>query len=158
MMAWFQKLDRRSANVLIGGVAVAVAVLAYVLLWTPLTDSIARLEQEVPRDRDLLQWMQQAARHFDGRSGAPEPGMPVITTVSTSARRAGLADAIREIRPDGERAAQVSLRAAGFDDLLRWLDELNQRHGAVVSELTASPDPLPGRVDVRLRLVFGGTL
>jgi len=156
MIEWFRKLDRSSANALLGGGVIAAAVLVYSLLWAPLNAAVARLQQEVPRQQALLGWMQGASRELGKLKTASETTVPLVSIVSSSAERSGLAAMIKEIRPEGETRVRVILHSAGFDDLLRWVHELSVQHGAVVSELSAAADASPGRVDVRLTLVFGG--
>ena len=47
---------------------------------------------------------------------------------------------------------QVRLENAVFDELLAWLDELENREGLLVTEVAITPSAAVGRVNVTVRI------
>ncbi len=151
-------LQPRERLVLLGGGVLLVLILFYVLLVDPLQRELERLEQSVEAQRQSLKWMQQASLEVKQLrttpSGAkPVSGQSLMSVIDASARSVGLAGAIKQLRPEGQ-GVKVRLEGAAFDDMLRWLGQLNNRQGIPVSGLVMERLPEVGRVNASV--VLGG--
>ena len=51
-------------------------------------------------------------------------GVSLLAQVDPSLQRGGLAGALQEIKPDGEKNVRVSLRKSPFERVVLWLDYL----------------------------------
>jgi general secretion pathway protein M len=156
---WWNGLEARERRTLAYG-GVALAIILYVfLIWLPAHRGADRLETRLTEQRALLSWMQQAAAEAQSLRGADDSGTAVGTGgqalfsfVDQSAREAGLADALRQVEPTGDRRIRVTLQQANFDVLMHWLARLQSRHGVDTSALSVRRTDAPGLVDAQLVL------
>ncbi len=160
MKEYWANLQPRERQVLIIGLAVAVPLLFLILVWEPILERRASLQERVTEQRDQLAWMQQAAQQIatlqaQGGQKQASPGQSLLTLVDSSARRAGLGDAIKRIQPEGQGEVRVWLDAAPFDPLLGWLDGLSADHGVSVKGVVVERAEGAGLVNVRLVLEGG---
>ena len=75
----------------------------------------------------------------------------VLVEVDESLKRAGLANALEEIKPDGAQLLRVALQNVAFDQVAPWLGYLNKRGIEVTSSVINRIEDTP-RVNLRLTL------
>lgn len=161
MKQYWQSLQQREQRVLIGGGAALVLLVFYQFIIDPLIQGIEQKQESVAYQRSVVNWMEQAAAQVRTRqTQSPERSTPpgdasVMSLVDASARKFGLADALKQISPAGERV-RVQLESAGFDRLLRWLDELSREYGITVDTLSVERLPESGSVNATLLLKSQG--
>jgi general secretion pathway protein M len=154
----WNNLQPRERHTLLGGGIALALILIYTLLIDPFQQELVRLERSVASQQELLEWMQQAAAEVKLlRSSQPAAervsGQSLMSVIDASARSTGLSGAIKQLRPDGQ-GVKVRLEEAAFDDMLRWLGQLNSRHGIPVTALVMERLSQPGRVNASV--VLGG--
>lgn len=154
---WANLQPRERHTLLGGGIALAL-IMVYALGIDPFRQELRRLEQSVTAQQEVLGWMQQAAAEVKqlrgNRPGATQvSGQSLMSLIDASARSTGLSGAIKQLRPEGQ-GVKVRLEEAAFDDMLRWLGQLNSHHGIHVSGLVMERLPQPGRVNASV--VLGG--
>lgn len=155
MKEWYAGLGARERRTLIGGAAVLALVLIFFAGWRPLTNKVERLEQAVAGQRVQWQTMQTAAAEVQrlravNRGGAGLGGQSLLAVVDQTARQAQLGGAMKRVEPEGQNSVRVWFEDAPFDDIARWLGNLQQQTGAQVSRLTIDRPGAPGRVNARL--------
>lgn len=141
-----------------GGAALLIAALwAYV--WVPIADDRARLATVMPALRvqaDLL--VRESAEVERLRAAARARGAVPPAAIEDALKSAGFGDAFTGVAPLGEGRVQVNLRAVSFDELVRALAALGERHGVAV-ESVALKAAGEGKVQVEslvLRAARGG--
>jgi len=149
--------ERRTLAV---GAIALVPLLLYALVWDPYTSSVERLRETVSEQRELLTWMEQAAGEVKQVRGSAGPagsmaGRSLLAVTDSSAREAGLGEAVTRVEPDGESAVRVWLEQAAFDDMIHWLDGLQQNYAVVVDGAVVERAGT-GRVDARVVLKEAG--
>lgn len=113
LVAWWQRLAERERRLVVGGTAIVVAVLVYMMLWEPAADGIRRLQADLPQLRAQeasLRNMAGEAATLRAAGGAAPAVAPSdrVAAVRRSLQRAGL---WREASP-GESAARASAAGA----------------------------------------------
>ncbi|HHM04729.1 MAG TPA: type II secretion system protein M [Gammaproteobacteria bacterium] len=160
MKDWFLGLSPRERVMVAGGSALVLALMTYTLLWEPLVQDLARVEQALAEQRDLKVWMQGAAeevRRLRGRgAGGQADTRSLLAVVDNTARQARLSGAVKRIQPDGQARVRVTLEQASFDDLIQWLGTLEARKGVHVAELTVDRREQAGQVNARVTLRRSG--
>jgi general secretion pathway protein M len=73
----------------------------------------------------------------------------VLTLIEVSANAAGIKEAMERVQPEG-KGARLWFDTIAFDTLVRWLAELEQRQGLVVSQLSVNAGAEPGMVSARV--------
>ncbi len=155
MRQYWDNLQPRERRILAVGAVALLLLLLYALVWDPYRSAVARLEQSVAEQRELVIWMQGAAAEVNrlqkssGRKQLP-PGQSLLTVVDSMAKAQGLGQAIKRVQPDGARAVRVWMEQASFDSVLKWIDTLNARYGIVVTGLVVDRQETPGLVNARV--------
>ncbi|WP_372749139.1 type II secretion system protein GspM [Litorivivens sp.] len=160
MMQWRDidwKLSQRTARerqIVFGGVAVAIPLLVWALIWQPLLDWRADEARRFEAKRQTLEWMHGAAAQIEayrkaGRaSGNRIAGSPE-QVITRSAASLGLS--VSRIEPSGDRRYNVFFTTADYKNFLRFVDQLQQQ-GLSIESLTMGQLPQPGQVSVRMTL------
>ncbi|MBI3771854.1 MAG: type II secretion system protein M [Gammaproteobacteria bacterium] len=162
MKAWWQGLQPQEQRTLsIGAVALGLMVFYFGIL-EPLTSHFSSLEQSVAEQQKLRDWMAKSAAEVhrlqsQGGGVAVNDGRSLLTLVDQTARAENLGPALRRVEPEGsDKVVRVLLEQAPFDDVIRWLQTIKQRHGVNVVSITFDKQPISGMVNARMTLTGGG--
>ena len=158
MKEWFNGLAPRERIMVSLAAAVVVLALVYVAAWTPLSSSVSRLEQSVQEQLVLKQWMQQSASEVNRLRNTAGGGdrRSLLAVVDQTSKQSQLAPAVKRLEPDGQELVRVTLEQASFDDLVRWLGNLQQSFGVSVIDVSIDRQADSGRVNARLTLKRSG--
>lgn len=158
MKAWWAGLAPRERRILVLGAVALGLILAWVAVWEPLLQGRSALRSDVARLSAEAVWMEQVADDVRRRArleqrapALPGAGGSVLTLIEVSANAAGLRSALTRVQPEDE-GARLIMDAVGFDALMGWLAELEQRQGLRVSELMIEGQQAAGQVSARLLL------
>lgn len=158
MKAWWAGLASRERVIVSAGGLVLVLVLIYLMIWEPMVNKREQVRADISALSADLAWMQQVAGQVKRRSAqqGSQPSMgtaggSVLTLVEVSARAAGINEALERVQPE-EQGARIWLTETGFDALLQWLGELEQRHGLQISQLAVDAGNAPGMVTARIKV------
>lgn len=157
MKAWWLGLQSSERRTLIIGAVILVIMAVYYGGWVPLQSDIARMEKQVKEQEAVKRWMEQAAQQatrLQGSSAGQTPikrsGRSLLSLVDQAAKRGKLD--LKRIEPDGNDAVKVWLEQASFDDMMRWLINLEKQHGLEINTITIDRQADSGRVNARLTL------
>lgn len=159
--SWWQQLAPREQRMLGGGALLLAALLGYVLLWEPLQQSRADWRGRAIAADANLRWMRAAAEQVVALRGAggvqpvASDGRSLLARVDGGAREAGLGGALLRVEPSGPDQVRVQFQQASFDALMQWLEQLGERDGVRVTELSVQRSQGVGLVDARLALEAG---
>lgn len=160
LMQYWRELEQRERQMLLlGGITIGLT-LVYLLAIEPLQQYHAALETSVERKRERVAWMQAAAQELAKLQPASSASRNIdtgslLTLVDSSARSSLLANSLKRVQQDGDAAVRVRFEAAGFDDLLLWIGNLEQQYGVRVDDITLERADAPGRVDASITLARG---
>ena len=163
MKDWLAQLASRERRGLLVGVGLLLAVLLYLLAWLPFSREVERLRTTVAEQRALAAWMEQAAREAQrlrrlrAASSQGRAHRSLLSLSDQTARQRGLGGAIKRVEPEGQDKVRIRLEAAAFDDLVRWLEQLQLGHGVRILRITVEARETPGLVDARLTLAEGAS-
>lgn len=154
---WLASLEQRERRLVIAGAVLLVIMILYAVIWTPLSSSVDHLRVSTREQQATLVWMKQAAQEMKrlrGSSGSTRPasGQSLLTLVDTTAKAGHLGTAVKRVQPDGEKKVRVWMEGASFDDVVRWLIQLETRHGIGIESSVFEVKENSGRVDARLVL------
>jgi general secretion pathway protein M len=151
LRAWYAGLqEREQRTVAIGGVTVAVLILAFGILM-PLHSALSSAVRGNETKREDLKWMQLNAPEVRtaGSQLPADTGEAPVVLVDRVARQNGLASALRGTQPNGS-GVRVQLEAAPFDTLVAWLAALDERYGLAVESITLDRTAKPGLVNASI--------
>ena len=159
MKEWFASLEQRERRLVKIGAGLLVLMVMYLSVWEPLTDKVDNLRVSTKEQNSTLLWMRQAAQEVKklGGSGGVHSqstgNQSLLSVVDGTARSGRLGEALKRVQPDGEKRVRVWMESASFDDIIRWLVQLETRYGISVESSVFEMKQESGRVDARL--VFG---
>lgn len=158
MKAWWAGLAPRERVILGAGSLVLAVVVIYLMIWEPMVSKRQQVRADISALSADLAWMQQVERQVKRRAAqqSDQPaigsaGGSVLTLIEVSARAAGVNQALERVQPEGQ-GARIWFTETGFDALLNWLGELEQRHGLQVSQLAVDAGNTPGMVTARIKV------
>ncbi|MEP1448515.1 MAG: type II secretion system protein M [Paraglaciecola sp.] len=154
LKSMYLKLNEREQRLVIVSAIMIVIAIFYWGIWSPLNTSLERNKVAVKNQTELLDWVQKNAnkaiqlRRSAGKSASFSGSLP--QAVNQSATRMNIA--ISRMQPQGEEL-QVWIDQAPFNDLLSWLQSLEQT-GINILDIDIAESDLPGQVKIR-RLKLG---
>jgi general secretion pathway protein M len=153
MNAWFENLQPRERWVLLGGGIVALFIVFWSFLWSPLTSGTAELRRSVADSQRLLVNLQRIEAMPVATPQAPRTqSMSLLVLVERTQQAHGLTGAVTRTRPEGADGINVTFQNASFDDLLAWLISLQTEHQVAVESASFSGTRQEGLVSGQLFL------
>jgi type II secretory pathway component PulM len=153
MIEWFNRLASREQSILVGGATLALLVVGWSFVWSPLRESTLELDRAVAEKSRLVVDLQRAA-DLGGAAGssASAPSQSMMILVDQTAQSIGLAGTFTRRQNDGPDAYSISFSDAPFHTIVRWLIEIERTHGVRVESANVSRAREPGLVDGQIVL------
>ncbi|MHC9511567.1 type II secretion system protein GspM [Kangiella sp. M94] len=154
LKTWYTGLQKREQNMVVALAAALAVLLIFLLLVLPLRSYFNSLNDDLSYYEGQLVTVQKqvAAIKSAGPATASNDNISLNQLVNQTAKSFGLSFSRIEER---ERNKEIQLRLDNveFDQLLRWISELEQRRGLVVDTLRVSRKDAVGKVDASIKLI-----
>lgn len=155
MLARLQQLSLRDQAMLVVLAAAVLLYMLYQLVWHPLANANDNLARQNAAIAASVASMNQLAAQYrelqkSTTSNAASQGETLTQLVDQTVASNSLH--MSRFQPGSSGEVQVRFDNANFDQMLRWLNDLENRHGVVLRELGISPGSGPGLVNVSVRL------
>jgi general secretion pathway protein M len=153
---WYTSLQPRERLMVIATSIVVAVTIFYIAIWEPLHKGLDDAQQQFQSNLKNLQWMQQAATEVrslkasGGRIRNIDTNQPVTLLVEQSAAISAIKPNLSKLESSGQDGARVALDGASFDQMLIWLNNLEQNHGVPVSSANIERADKPGTINARL--------
>lgn len=152
---WLRITPREQRLVMVGGVALIIGILFWGI-YQPMVQRAELAQNQLRTEKQLLSWVQNKADDIvalRGNGARALSPLPFNQAVSSSARRFNI-ELVR-VQPRGEEM-QVWVQPLPFNQLVSWLEYLQQNHGVEAQFLDIDKIERVGVVDVkRLQLSKG---
>jgi len=134
VMSWFESLQPRERNVLLGGAVAAVLIAFWAFVWQPLDRSSENLRVSIESKEQVLTnlYRAQGLTAVAQDPSTARGNQSLVVLIDQTAQAGGLGGALTRTRPDGATRINVSFENAAFDKLLTWLVQLQQVEGVYV--------------------------
>lgn len=155
LQQWWNQTNPRERLFVVGGGSVAGLILGYSFLWAPLTAKVDKVKADLVYKQKLLAWMQTNVPKLQQlRQAAPNQtnDTPVSSTVERELKSGYLAGFTSTLKQVNQNQVQVSFDSVPFDDSLRWLGQLSQRHGIRTDAIVAVKTDNVGMVRLSMTL------
>ncbi len=157
MKEWFTQLNQREQMSLLA-LAVALALyLLYVLVWSPLSTQREQLAlQNTAVAASQVRVDAMVSQLLELRAGGTVTGAQrnLTSVINESTSRLNLP--VIRLQPNSRGEIQVRVENASFDDLLKWLHEMEYGEGLLVREVAVTQADTAGRVNVTVRIAEAG--
>lgn len=151
---WYSGLPSRDRNLLIASTLLLLTTLFYLIVWEPLHQGLEQQQQKFRSQQDIHAWMESASNEVmalkrTGTRKAPT-SQPIALTLENSSKISGLKQHINKIESSGKNGARVKIDSASFDQLLVWLNTLEQQHGVTITTASIERKDIAGTISARL--------
>lgn len=150
---WYLGREPHEQRVVQALTAVTVVTILWLGVWNPISDwrdSAHNRYQNAQAQFDWIRANEERARAV-ARAGAGGGGerslLPVITR---SAQAQGIQ--VNRLQPEANGVVAVSIQGQPFNDLLRWLHQLQENNGVSVLRLAVDAEGRSGIVNAQIRL------
>lgn len=160
MKEWYNNLEQRERRILIAGAIALIIMLLYLLVWEPLVDKSLALEKSNKDNQALISWMEQSANEVRElqakiKAGGPSSrskGQSLLGIIDRTAKQAKLGNTVKRVQPDGKTKARVWLENVSFNEMIKWLENLQRREGIHIDTSVIEKQDEAGLVNARLVL------
>ncbi len=145
---WLSLQPREQQLVKIAGVFISIG-LFYAAIWQPIHQARSDSELKAKAAAEQLSWLQSRLPLLTQNSAVASSGS-INDIVAQTAPQFKIK--VSRMQPQNDQL-QLSLEDVPFEQLLRWLTELQTKHGVQLLQLDIAVSEVPGTVRVR-RLVL----
>lgn len=159
MNEWWMNLSLRERQTLsIGGFAVAL-FLIYALIWSPLSNKVDAMREQIVKEQKLLVWMKEADQRMqvlEKSSQNTKPnnpsGLSLLTIMQKQINNSEFVSSLTQLRQVENDSVQLSFTNVSFDKLIAWLTKLWKQENIVIAQMTVNAGSAAGVVSVDLVL------
>lgn len=149
----FNKLETRDRTALVVLTVFMLAVLFYVLVWSPIHGAVAAAKSQYEQQRELVAWMKSheaEARAVGANlssSGTAGVTGSLYSLVNSMAGQKSLS--LKRYEPDGDDKLRVWLESVPFNNFVVWLQALVEK-GIVISNISVDAQDDAGKVNAKV--------
>ncbi len=146
-------LESRERYLLLLLVVFLGVLVLYLVVWAPINSYYESSLLKRDTQFSLIQYMrasEKQARAAAGTKVVRATGQSLITEVSNSARQLGIT--LNRIQPEGDSAVSIWIDNVPFNDFINWIEQLNDRQGISVEQISIDRQDAPGLVNTRVVL------
>ena len=157
MKDWFAQLNQRE-QLSVGILSVALLLyLLYMLVLSPLDNSRKQLIAEniaVAESQGRIDVM--VSQLLELRQGGTKAGAKRNLTSVINQSTSRLQLPVIRLQPNSRGEIQVRIENGSFDDVLKWLNEIEYTESLLVREVSVTPAAAAGRVNITVRIAEAG--
>ena len=153
----FDAMEKRERHMVIAAFIIIVISLFYALLWDPIFTNLDEQKLRYQSQGQLLAWMKQQNQHITvlRASGAQSTqrfkNQSTSSLVERSAQSMGINTFIKKQTAD-KKEVKIELEQVNFDQMLLWLNDLQQKYAIQASSVKIERQERPGAVNARISL------
>ena len=151
----------RERQVLALAAWVLMPLLAYVVLWQPAHQAVAKLRPNIATLRLQAAHLQMQAAEVEMLRHRPKPALfdaaALQSAIEASAVRHQLRERLSTVDAQAPNAVRITLALVSFEQWLRWLRALQQEQHIRAESIGIAALPEAGMVKVSATLTNGGT-
>jgi general secretion pathway protein M len=153
----WDELNNREQLIVTVLVVVLILALFMVTIYFPLLKKRDEAMLQYQNNAELLGWMVSVAPQAKGLSSsgdvATQSAQSMMNTVNQAAQTHQLK--LDRVQPEGRNKLRVWLQDVSFDGMMRWLADLQDNSGIVVSSITIDGGKRSGIISARVVLSGG---
>lgn len=156
MDKWWQNLSERDRLIVIYGGIVAVLLLFYFMVLSPLSQKNTDLMESNAQTRDLIDWMKSAKVQLvqlrQQSKNKTASNVSLLSAVEQSVKRNRLNAAAGEIKQLENNRVQISFAKVDFPAVMHWIEDIQATSGSKIDKVTIQKTEKLGVVHVDLTL------
>lgn len=155
ILTWFNQYNPREQLIILLGAACLLLYVLYLSVWRPLAEQQQQLQLQNQRAQETLVNVKVLADQYKqlqqtGATSQSSENLNLSQIVDRSVASNQLS--MKRYQPAADGDAQIRFENMPFDNLLSWLDQMENRYGLLIKDLTVSPGSQVGLVNLSVRL------
>jgi general secretion pathway protein M len=151
---WYLGRESNEQRV-IAGLALAFALMILWLgIWKPISDWRATENNRYQNAQSQFDWMQanepRGRALASGGAGSGQDQRSLLPVITRSAQAQGIQ--VNRLQPESNGVISVAIQAQPFDNLLQWLNQLEENNGVSVLRMAVDAEGRSGIVNAQIRL------
>jgi len=149
---WYNQLPIREQFMLAIVSAIVVIYLLILMVWQPLNESRERLHQRNRASNETLAEVKTLVAQYKevSQNGAAAENISLPQLIDQTIREQQLS--MTRFQPGSRGDASVRLENMPFDNVLRWLSDLELKHKLTIKDVSVTPGNSTGLVNVSTRI------
>jgi general secretion pathway protein M len=143
---WYSNQNLRDQKIINAISAFVVLCLFIVIFVQPFLAEQETYQAKLNKSLSTYELLASNAHKFQGQVLGKASNGPILAIVTEQAKRSGIN--LKRFEPDGD-GLRIWLEDAAFDDAIRWLEELNQKHNIQIKQINVERSEASGLVDLR---------
>ena len=157
MRDWWYRLSDRERIMVSGGGIICGILIAYFFIWQPITQQVARAEQNYQAQASLLQWLQGADRRVAvyqaaGADRYQPSQQALLVLIERSLAQEKLSRYLNQVQQTNSNQVALRFNRIPFDQFIGWLQGIVRSHALTVSNINVTRGATTGVVGVSLAL------
>lgn len=152
---WFAGREPNEQRIIVALACVIGVLVLWGGVWKPVSDWRAVEDnryRNAQADHDWLRANETRARSVAGGGDAGSGPRNVLQIITRSAEAQGIL--VNRVQPEGGTGAvSVAIQGQPFNELVRWLHQLEENNGVTVQRLAVDAEGRPGIVNAQIRLL-----
>jgi general secretion pathway protein M len=150
---WYHGREPNEQRI-IGWLALLVALLVlWAAIWKPISDWRVVAHTQYQNAQAELDWVranESRARALASNASATGAERSLLPIITRSAEAQGIQ--VNRVQPEANGVVSVAVQGQPFNQLLRWLHQLEENNNVAVLRLAIDADSQPGIVNAQIRL------
>jgi general secretion pathway protein M len=143
---WYGSQNLRDQTIIKAITAFIVLSLFIVIFAQPFLAKQETYHARLNKSLSTYELLASNAHKFQGQVLGKASDGPILAIVTEQAKRSGIN--LKRFEPDGD-GLRVWLEDTSFDDAIRWLEALNQKHNIKIKQINVERSEASGLVDLR---------
>lgn len=151
---WFHDLSEQDQKITLLAGGIVLLALLFLMIINPLNQSVDKLEVEVTSRIKSDHWMSQQVSVIKSSSSSvssPRGSLPLTSIINNTTRKFNLAVSRRDSKNQNEM--QVWFDNVNFDSFLRWVAEVESKHGVSVATVNVRSREQNGITSINVKLL-----
>lgn len=150
---WYAGREPNEQWVILALAAAIGVVFFWLALWQPVSDWRELAHNRYRNAQATFDWMranERRARAVATSEQADTGQRSLLPVITRSAQSQGIE--VNRVQPESSGVVGVSIQGQPFNDVIRWLHQLQENNGVTIARLAVDAEERPGRVNAQLRL------
>ena len=143
---WYSSQNTRDRKIIKGVTTFVILCLIIAVFVQPFLAKQELYQAKLGKSITTYETLANNAHKFQGQSSGQASSAPILAIVTKQAKRSNIN--LKRFEPDGD-GLRIWLEGAVFDDAMRWLEDLNQKHNIQIKQLNVERGDKPGLIDLR---------
>jgi general secretion pathway protein M len=153
---WFQQFNQREQALLLAAAGFIVLYLLLIAVWRPVSgmrDEMLQRNESIAAALGRVQLMAAELKQLQGGGGGKRANRNLNQLINNSTASYSLRPS--RIQPNSRGELQIRFEDASFENLLRWLNQLEQEEGLLLVDVSLTQGERGGLVNANIRIGQG---